>query len=617
MEMTTAAEGRWSGAERVPREKATVMFKESRSLGVGEGAGTRGKAQRKKSRDEPRRVAAGALVVLVSVLQTGCAMVSPLGSSVAENPRYQPLTPPEAKARAEVEVPTGVGESPVTGARERVKAGRAAGEERSGARPRREARSAGAVDEAREGEGAGWPDGVGDARPYEVPFSVDYFQGFLLRAGVPSTVLPGDGRTLSAAQSLELLPYLLSTPVTLGNFGLRRMAAHLLLEVATGSASVSRDELHARMRRFTHLLVLRPDGYLVKPSTGVAVQKAGEVVLADDGTLLAGRFEVGPFYAIDGGRLFPVDGNLEVPHGARPSGLYEPDDGVLLPVAEGAVLAVVDTVEGLYRLVFHTGETLEGLARLPGAVRALYENTPQLWVEFRHKPYAERVRTVSRLATGAVLLVGTAGAGAAKGIGWGGRLGNPSVPLLSLTGRGELALQLVSVPVGSAVTVAAPGLSATYVLHMANVGAQGAGAGGGWPPVGGPGHWVEDTSSMSEQARAYQAQVTGAPRGWCYKVCRDGKCVDYDGYDPNSGILLEAKAREYDKWFDQDLEPRFDYKGADSMMKQARRQVGLAGGLRVRWHVAEPRMVAILKKLFKENDIEGIELVHTSPLPVP
>jgi hypothetical protein len=72
------------------------------------------------------------------------------------------------------------------------------------------------------------------------------------------------------------------------------MAAHLLLEVATGGAPVPRDELHARMRRFSRLLVLRPDGYLVKPTTGMAVQKVGPVVLADDGTLRVGRFEVGP-----------------------------------------------------------------------------------------------------------------------------------------------------------------------------------------------------------------------------------------------------------------------------------------------------------------------------------
>jgi hypothetical protein len=147
---------------------------------------------------------------------------------------------------------------------------------------------------------------------------------------------------------------------------------------------------------------------------------------------------VGPFYAIDGGRLFPVDERLEVTHGAGPAGLYEPDDNAGLAVAEGAVLAVVDMVEGLYRLVFHTGETLEGLAQLPGAVRQLYENAPELWREFRHKPYAERVRTVSRLTTGVVLTVGTSGAGAVKAASWGGKLGSLGVPLLSLSGDGEV-----------------------------------------------------------------------------------------------------------------------------------------------------------------------------------
>ncbi|MFY0576636.1 hypothetical protein ACN28S_21915 [Cystobacter fuscus] len=102
-----------------------------------------------------------------------------------------------------------------------------------------------------------------------------------------------------------------------------------------------------------------------------------------------------------------------------PVGLYEPDDNPALAVAEGAVLAVVDLVEGLYRLVFYTDETFEGLAQLPGAVRQLYENSPRLWDEFRHKPYAEKVRTVSRLATGIVLMVGTSGAGAAKAASWG------------------------------------------------------------------------------------------------------------------------------------------------------------------------------------------------------
>ena len=572
------------------------MAKEYWSPEAGQGSGMRHEAWR--SSQGLRQWVPGALALLALVLQAGCATSTLLGGRMmgSSSRSLMPAESPEAKKRAA-----------------KAQAAAAAKEKA----PSEVLASTGADAEELSGSGTkglGWRDGVGDGRPYEVPITLDYFQGFLVQAGVPTTAVPNDGRTLSPRQALGLVPHLLSTPVTLGNFGLRRMAAHLLLEVATGGVAVSRDELHARMRRFSRLLVLRPDGYLVKPTTGIAVQKAGAVVLAEDGTLRAGRFEVGPFYALDGGRLFPVDEKLEVPKGARPAGIYEPDDSPGLAVAEGAVLAVVDMVEGLYRLVFYTGETLEGLAQLPGAVRQLYESSPQLWEEFRHKPYAERVRTVARLATGAVLTVGSAGAGAAKAAAWGGKLGSLTLPLLSLSGDGLLAVRLVAVPVGSVATAAAPALSATYVLHMANTGAHGAGGGGGWPPVGGPGQWVEDTSSMSEQARAYQAQVTGAPKRWCYKVCRGGDCVDYDGFEPATSTLLEAKALEYEKWWDEALKVRWKYKGAQSLIEQAKRQSRLAGGLRVHWHVAEPRMVPILKKMFLENNIEGIEVVHTAPL---
>jgi len=331
------------------------------------------------------------------------------------------------------------------------------------------------------GEGwVGWPDGVGDGRPGAVPMSLDYFQGFLVRAGVPSEALPVDGRSLSPEQAFQLLPHLVATEPTLGDFGPRRMAAHLLLEVATGEGAVTRQELHMRMARFHRLLVLRPDGYLVRPVTGEAMQRAGEVRLADNGTLRAGRYEVGPFYAIDGGSLWPVDRALSVPRGAAVLGPYVPDDGVLLPALEGAGLALVDTVEGLYRLVFHTGETLQGLTRLPGTVRELVQAAPEYWDSFRHKTHGEQVRAVSRLTTNVLLVVGTSGAGAAKAASWGGKLGHVAVPVFSLTGRGELALRLVALP-GRTVAVAGSALSATYVVHMAHMGA---GEPGGKNPSG-------------------------------------------------------------------------------------------------------------------------------------
>jgi hypothetical protein len=571
---------------------------------------------------------AGVLVLAVLVLQTACAAGYPLGGTLAGGARHQwrvQRTSPGAEESA-----VGARAAPVSrpeGASEDLVGADASAEERetsvaaevgtaegggAAERPRQRARHAREVDEEEdlEGKGVGWPDGVGDGRPLEVPMTIDYFQGFLVQAGVPSTALPRDGRTLAPQQALELVPHLLSTPVTLGNFGLRRMAAHLLMEVATGGEVMTRDELHARMRRFSRLLVLRPDGYLVKATSGVAVQKAGQVVLAEDGTLRAGRFEVGPFYAIDGERLFPVDQGLEVPKGARPAGIYDPDDNAGLAVAEGAVLAVVDMVEGLYRLVFYTGETLEGITQLPSAVRQLYEHSPQLWEEFRHKPYAEKVRTISRLATGIVLTVGTSGAGAAKAASWGGKFGSMTVPLLSLSGDGLLAVRLVAVPVGGAVAVAGNALSATYVLHMANMGAQGGGGGGGWPPSGGPGKWEPANESMSEDSRCYQCQVTGAPPGWVYRVWRNGEKADFDGYIISEGVLQDGKAFNYAKHFDEKLAPKRYFQGAKKLLETARRQSRVANGVPIRWYVAEEKMVGILKKMLEKDGLPGIEVVY-------
>jgi hypothetical protein len=458
----------------------------------------------------------------------------------------------------------------------------------------------------------GWPDGVGDGRPHTVPMSVDYFQGFLSHVGVPTNALPVDGSALWPHQALQLLPHLLSTPVTLGNFAQRRMAAWLLLEVATGERPVSREEMHARMDRFHWLLVLRPDGYLVLAVTGEAKQKVGEVQVAQDGSLRAGRYEVGPFYAIDGRHLWPVDAALEVPGGALPLGAYTPDDGVLLPALEGAALALADTVEGLYRITFHPIESAEGLLQLPGVVRELVRNAPEYWESFRHKPSGEQVRGVSRVVTGLVLMVGTAGEGAVQAASWGGRMGQLAVPVFSLTAEGVLALRLVSVP-GRVIAVAGQALSATYVLHMAAVGVAAAGGGSWSPPVGGPGQWVPKNERMSDRSRKFQNKVTKAPAGWVYRVLFGGEKADFDGRDPVEGTLLETKGLGYDKHFDANLEPKQYFRGAKSLVRQARRQLKVANGMPIRWHVAEPRMVDILRKLFLREGIEGIDVVHTPP----
>ncbi|HEX5748620.1 MAG TPA: Tox-REase-5 domain-containing protein [Archangium sp.] len=460
-------------------------------------------------------------------------------------------------------------------------------------------------------EGAvGWRDGVGEGRPWPVPFSVDHFQGLLVQVGVAPEVLPEDGSTLSPQQAVQLLAHLLEAEAGLLEFPRQRMAAHLLLEVATGEGPVTREELHARMDRFHRLRVVRPDGYLVRAVTGEAVQRAGEVRWAPDGTLRAGRYEVGSFYAVEQEQLWPVDTGLEIPRGAKPLGPYVPDDGVVLPALEGAGLALGDTLEGVSRLVFHPGESLESLTQLPGAVRVLFQNAPEYWEAFRQRPRGEQVREVSRLLANALLTVGTSGAGAVKAVTWGEKLGRLSVPLLTLTKRGELVLRLVAVP-GRTVTVAGQGLSVAWGLHLAKVGT---GGGGGWvPPVGGPGQWVPKNERMSPRSRAFQHKVTKAPAGWVYRVWHNGEKADFDGFDLDQRVLKETKGLGYDKHFDADLEPKKYFEGATRLLRQAERQRRVANGLPIRWHVAEPRMVDILKKLFLDADVQGIEVIHTPP----
>jgi hypothetical protein len=116
---------------------------------------------------------------------------------------------------------------------------------------------------------------------------------------------------------------------------------------------------------------------------------------------------------------------------------------------------------------------------------------------------------------------------------------------------------------------------------------------------------------MSDRSRKFQNKVTQAPAGWVYRVLFGGERADFDGFD--EGALLETKGLGYDKHFDANLDPKPYFKGADRLARQAARQSRVANGRPIRWHVAEPRMVDILRKLFKEREIKGIDVVHTPP----
>ncbi|MFP2907416.1 Tox-REase-5 domain-containing protein [Pyxidicoccus sp. 3LFB2] len=449
---------------------------------------------------------------------------------------------------------------------------------------------------------------------------VDWFQGVMVRAGIPPISLPADGRKLTSPQAAALLTRLLEGEVPLRDWGPRRMAAHLLVGVVQGGRPVLREELHARMRRYASVLVLRPDGYLVRATTGKAVQYAGEVELTE-GALRAEGFEAGRFYGTRGDAyLYPLEDDLGHHPDARVAGSYMPDTGTVGPAVEGMGRAVEDVVNGVVTLVLEPVESLAGLVKLPVAVRTLMANSPEYWEQYRALPHGEQVRQASRLLTNVLLTCGTAGAGSARLAAAGSRLGQLSVPVLSLTADGALALRAVAVPAGQLVAVAGEGAGALYVLHMASTGA---GTGGGanatrpWPPTPhGPGRWTQKNEGMKPPARRYQSQTTGAPESWVYRIQTGNgpkDHVDFDGFD--GGVLLEAKGPNIAKFIDANLEPLWFFEGTDGILSQAARQLDAAGKTPVRWVVAEKRLADYLRKLFDKNGLGKIEVIHIPAKP--
>jgi hypothetical protein len=134
------------------------------------------------------------------------------------------------------------------------------------------------------------------------------------------------------------------------------------------------------------------------------------------------------------------------------------------------------------------------------------------------------------------------------------------------------------------------------------------------PNSGGPGEWVKANEGMPEQSRRYQAQVTGAPEGYVYRVKLGDKDVKFDGFD--KGILLETKATGYAQWINKKMEFLQIFEGREQLLDQAKRQIGAANGTPVRWIVAEEKLAGALRKLFKAEHLD-IEVVHIPPTPAP
>jgi len=126
----------------------------------------------------------------------------------------------------------------------------------------------------------------------------------------------------------------------------------------------------------------------------------------------------------------------------------------------------------------------------------------------------------------------------------------------------------------------------------------------------GPGQFVLLIESMSDRAARYQSQISGRLPDVGYQV--DG--VNFDGYDLIRGVLLDAKGPGY-AGFVKDGKFRDWFRGQDSLIDQAQRQLNAANGHRIEWHIAEEDALPAFRRLFRENNISGINLIHTPATP--
>jgi len=132
----------------------------------------------------------------------------------------------------------------------------------------------------------------------------------------------------------------------------------------------------------------------------------------------------------------------------------------------------------------------------------------------------------------------------------------------------------------------------------------------------GPGVWLAKQEYMSDRARAYQSQVTGASPNTVYRVYTADPAVpsgqvDFDGYA--NGYLIDAKGPGYAGFVGNDgrFEPFFQ--GQYGFLDDARRQLAAAGDTPIVWYVAEEQAADAIANLFFDNGITGITVVFEPP----
>ncbi|NNC05368.1 hypothetical protein HJC10_21250 [Corallococcus exiguus] len=304
----------------------------------------------------------------------------------------------------------------------------------------------------------------------------DAWEQLLANAGLEARDERTLGDALTPTQAARLMGVLLGKPVTLSTFPPRMAAGFILREVMEGG-EVTRKELSRRVERFSReqIAVLRPDGYLAWSLTGRTQQKVSAVEWTD-GTFRAHGFELGRFYSGKGGVFRTVDAQLQASDWRPLAEVYD-DADVISRTLDGAEDAVVELYHALGQLLTRPVDSIAGLSHLPAGVAALIASSPAYWERFQAMTRGEQIREVSRLTTGMLVTWGAASATTRtlKGMSVGAEA---TLPVLSLSAEGALALERVAVPAGRAASVLSGGPGAAIILQRVDD-AAGSGAGGG------------------------------------------------------------------------------------------------------------------------------------------
>jgi hypothetical protein len=149
-----------------------------------------------------------------------------------------------------------------------------------------------------------------------------------------------------------------------------------------------------------------------------------------------------------------------------------------------------------------------------------------------------------------------------------------------------------------------------------------------WSGEVGPGHWERNITggSGTDADRRYQRQITGRPTSFDYRVTSGRFSANFDGY--RRGILLDAKnlprdggmVRMYQWMQTKNATPPEPLRAwADQQVEEARRQIRVADGIPIVWHVSSTDGARVIRRLLaahnllSQNGTGGIVVTVTRP----